>query len=229
MKTNPLYHMNKTLLAANWKSNKTKFEAKDWLLEISSFEVSENLEIVIFPPFTLLDNLSGYVKVNSLPFKMGSQDISPYDSGPYTGEINAHQIKEFAQYVLIGHSERRTNFSESNEIINQKIEKAISSDLIPIVCVSSLEQIESINTDKKIILAYEPIDAIGTGNPESPDKVKEFISNIKSNREYDIIYGGSVNADNIKSYLEIPGISGSLIGGESLDSSSFLKIIKNAS
>ena len=67
--------MNKTLLAANWKSNKTKFEAKDWLLEISSFEVSENLEIVIFPPFTLLDNLSGYVKVNSLPFKMGSQDI----------------------------------------------------------------------------------------------------------------------------------------------------------
>lgn len=220
--------MKKTLIAANWKSNKTKFEAKDWIEDISLESIPEQLEVVIFSPFTLLDIISGYIRVNSLPFKLGAQDISPYDSGSYTGEVSGAQIKEFADYVVIGHSERRSNFSESDEMISEKVKRAIEKGLTPIVCVSKMEQVNSLTFDPKIILAYEPLGSIGNGNAEDPNVVNDFITSVKDKFQFEVIYGGSVNAQNVKSYLNLENISGVLVGTGSLDPKSFMEIIKNA-
>ena len=221
--------MKNKLLAANWKSNKTKFEAKDWLVEISNYEVPTGLEVVIFPPFTLLDIISGYVRVNSMPFKIGAQDISPFDSGAFTGEISARQIKEFADYVLIGHSERRINFGESDEMVRKKVERAIAQELKPIVCISDLSQVANLKFDQELIIAYEPLEAIGTGKPQDPNSVESMANQIRAKMSATrIIYGGSINTDNLRDYINLDGIEGALVGGGSLNSSSFIDILKNA-
>lgn len=218
--------MKNILLAANWKSNMTKYEAKDWLVDFSSLEVPQGVEVVVFPPFTLLDVMNGYVRVNSLPFKIGAQDLSPFDKGAFTGEVSASQIKEFADYVLIGHSERRKNFSESMEMVKNKIEKALSSNLKPIVCISNIEELEGLEGD--LVIAYEPLESIGTGNPADPNLVEEMAKKIKEKLNKDIIYGGSVNAENVRSFIDLPSINGVLVGGVSLDPKSFMNLIKNA-
>lgn len=225
--------MKNKILVANWKSNKTKTEAKNWLEEVSAQSFPEILEVIILAPFTLLDTISGHIRVNDLPFKLGAQDVSPFDSGAYTGEISAKQIKEFADYVLIGHSERRTNFSEDKEIVRKKIEKAIAAGLTPIVCVSDLSQIDNLESNKEIVIAYEPPGVISTSgpnaSPESPALVSEFIKKLKERLSVEVIYGGSVDADNIRKYLSLENISGVLVGGQSLDPGSFINILKNAS
>ncbi|EKD86321.1 MAG: triosephosphate isomerase [uncultured bacterium] len=232
MKTNSLYHMKKTLIAANWKSNKTKNEARNWIFEVSRQEFPDNLEIVILPPFTLLDFLDSFIKANNLKFKLGAQDISPFGLGAYTGEVNASQVKEFASYVLIGHSERRKNFSESDEQINQKIQQAESLDLIPIVCVSDVSQLEDLKSEKEMVIAYEPPGAISTSGPgakaEDPDSVLEFVRKIKEKNPARVIYGGSVGADNVKDYTGLDNIEGVLVGGKSLDAESFINLVNNA-
>lgn len=219
--------MDKTIIAANWKSHKTKIEAQKWLSEVALKDLPSNLEVVIFPPFTLLDYVSSFIKVNDLPLKVGAQDISPFDEGAYTGEVSASQISEFASYVLIGHSERRSNFSESNSLISQKIKKSIEHKITPIVCVSDLSQLESIGNGN--IIAYEPLNAIGSGEPEDPTLVKEFAQKIKAKTNSLVLYGGSITPENIKNYLSLENISGLLVGGQSLDEDTFMSIIQNAS
>lgn len=219
--------MDKTIIAANWKSNKTKVQAQKWLGEIALKSFPENLEVIIFPPFTLLDYFSSFTRVNNILLKIGAQNVSPFGSGAYTGEISAEQVREFADYVLIGHLERRLNFTESNKLINQKIQQSIQQGLKPIVCVSELGQLEGI--PEEVIVSYEPVEAIGTGQPEEPRQVEEFAKNIKLKINSPVIYGGSVCSDNMKDYLDLENISGLLIGGQSLDENSFMKIIENAS
>lgn len=224
--------MKKTLIAANWKSNKTKNEARNWIFEVSRQEFPENLEIVILPPFTLLDFLDSFIKANNLKLKLGAQDISLFGPGAYTGEVNASQVKEFASYVLIGHSERRKNFSESDEQINQKIQQAESLDLTPILCISDILQIKDINSKKEMIIAYEPPGAISTSGPgaeaEDPDSVLEFVRKIKEKNPAKVIYGGSVDSDNVKNYTGLDNIEGVLVGGKSLDAESFINLVNNA-
>lgn len=231
MKTNPLYHMKNALIFASWKSNKTKNEAESWLGSISSETFPSNLEVVILPPFTLLDFISNFIKERSLPFKIGAQDVSPFESGPYTGEISASQIKEFGEYALIGHSERRTNFGESDEMVLNKVKQVASFGLIPVVCVSDLSQLTGLQSYKDIIIAYEPPGAISTSGPnansENPEQVSEFAQKVKERLQTEIIYGGSVNAGNVRDYLSLENISGVLVGGESLDVKSFINILKN--
>lgn len=219
--------MKSKLLAFNWKSNKTKYEAKIWLIETSSVESKENLEVVVFPPFTLLDTMSGYTRVNSLPFQIGAQDISPFNSGAFTGEVSGEQIKEFADYVIIGHSERRTNFLEDKEIINKKIEQALENELKIILCISKLEELPDRDLSK-IVIAYEPLNSIGNNNPADLETVVNFSKVIKSKGDIKVIYGGSVSAENVKKYLDQEIIDGVLVGGESLDPKSFINIIQNA-
>jgi triosephosphate isomerase (TIM) len=219
--------MKDLLIAANWKSNITKSEVKNWLDEFFLNQFPQQISILLLPPFTLLDNISSFIKVNDLNLKLGAQDISPFDVGSYTGEVNATQIKEFAEYVLIGHSERRTNFFESNETINNKIDQAIKTGLKPVVCVSDMKQVEDLK-GQDIFLAYEPINAIGTGSPEDPNTVSSFCREIKRKINTKIIYGGSVNSDNVKNYTNLDEIDGVLVGKESLRVSSFLNLIKNA-
>ncbi|MBI2621146.1 MAG: triosephosphate isomerase [Candidatus Levybacteria bacterium] len=224
--------MKDALIFANWKSNKTKNDAKNWLEEVSVQIFPQNLEIVILAPFTLLDFISSYIKMNSLLLKVGAQDISPFESGPYTGEVSASQVKEFAEFSLIGHSERRSNFGESNEMIQKKVERAESSGLIPVVCISRISQLESLGSNRDIIIAYEPPFAISTSgpdaSPENPDLVSEFVQKIKEKIQSKVIYGGSVDAQNIKEYLSIENVDGVLVGGKSLEPQSFINILKNA-
>lgn len=218
--------MKKTLIVANWKSNKTKSEARNWILEVSRQKFPDSFEVIIFPPFTLLDFLDAFIKANNLPFKLGAQDLSPFESGAYTGEISALQIKEFADYVLIGHSERRTNFSESLELVRKKTERAIAQGLIPIICISDIKQTEGLDQNE-IIFAYEPLGSIGTGNPEGPSSVDKIGERIKGGSDRKVIYGGSVDFSNIKNYTSQENISGVLVGLQSLEAESFIKLINN--
>lgn len=232
MKTNPLYHMKKTLIIANWKSNKTKSEARNWIFELSQQKFPDNLEIVISPSFTLLDFLDSFIKVNDLPFKLGAQNISSFEGGPYTGEVSAKQIREFADYVLIGHSERRKNFSENDEIIKSKIQQAQLLKLTPIICVSDLYQLENIELNENMVLAFEPPGAISTSSSDSkaedPSIVSDFAKKIKEKADVPVVYGGSIDTSNIKSYLALDDIDGVLVGGNSLDAEIFIDLIKNA-
>ncbi len=225
--------MKNKFLVANWKSNKTKFEAKDWLAEVSAQSFGEGLKIIILAPFTLLDTISGHIRVNDLRIKLGAQDISPFDNGPYTGEVSGKLIKEFADYVLIGHSERRVNFGESDEMVGKKVDRAIAVGITPIVCISNLSQLDGLESKKEIVFVYEPPGAISTSGPdakaENPNLTLEFVRKIKEKTPSVVIYGGSVDANNVKEYLDLENISGALIGGQSLDPGNFINILKNAS
>lgn len=219
--------MKNLLIAANWKSNMSKDEAKKWLEEFSLESLPEGVQVVLLAPFTLLDMISAYIRVNSLPIDLGAQDLSPFDKGAYTGELAAEQLKEFCSYVLIGHSERRSNFKEDEEIVNKKIEKAKAAGLKIIVCVSDISQVKSLVAED-LVIAYEPLGAIGTGNAEDPGDVASFVSQIKEIKNAEVIYGGSVNPENVKNYTGLENINGSLVGSESLRSGSFSQVIKNA-
>ncbi len=219
--------MKKTFIIANWKSNKTGLEANSWLQAISNFQFPIfNKEIIICPPFTLFSEVGSGIKHYDLGFKLGAQDISQFDGGAYTGEINGKQIKEFAEFVLIGHSERRKNFLESDEMLFKKVELAKQYGLIPIFCVQGKDT--KVPKDVKIA-AYEPIDAIGTGHPDIPENAEDVASFFK--KDYDVthvLYGGSVTSKNVKEFTQMPNIDGVLIGGASLDAQEFYTIIQNA-
>lgn len=229
--------MKKTFIIANWKSNLTSSKANEWLVKIANSKSpasprgeqivnSDNKEVIVCPPFTLLKDIELGIKSHELGFKVGSQDISPFDEGAYTGEVNGKQIKEFADYVIIGHSERRQNFSETDEILFKKVELAKKYELIPIFCVQGKET--KIPTGSNII-AYEPIDAIGTGHPDTPENAQDVASFFKNNHNVQyVLYGGSVTSKNVKEFTKMPDINGVLIGGASLDPLEFLKIVQNA-
>ena len=216
--------MKEILIVANWKSNIAKKDIKNWLNDFSLIEFSDEINVILLPPFTLLDGISSYIKINDLRLSLGAQDVSPFEDGPYTGEISAIQLKEFGEYVLIGHSERRTNFSETEELVNKKIDQAIKAGLTPIVCISDINQVKSLKSNQ-IIIAYEPISAIGSDNPEEPKTVSDFCRQIKEIIDTKILYGGSVNSDNIKNYTNLNEIDGVLVGGASLEISSFVNLI----
>lgn len=220
--------MKKLILVANWKSNMTKDEAKKWLEDFSMQDIPEKIEVILLAPYTLLDMISGYIKVNDIPIRLGSQNVSRFPKGAHTGEIYANQIKELADYSLVGHSERRSNFGETDEVVNKKIQAAEEVGIKTIVCVSNLDQVNSLIADD-IIIAYEPIESIGTGKAEDPHVVTEVANKIKKLKDVRIIYGGSVNSENIRNYTDLENIEGALVGTESLNAKSFLKIIKNAS
>jgi len=225
--------MKKTFIVANWKSNKTEYEAKNWLdgLKIKDLLLM-NKEIIVCPSFTALPILKSLIISHKSNIKLGAQNISPFDEGAYTGEVNAKQVKEFADYVIIGHSERRKNFSESKEMINLKIEQAFKNGLIPILCISDLKQIHDskfITHNSSVIVAYEPIFAIGTGTPDTPENADQMAINIKNILgQIPVLYGGSVIPANISAFSEMPNIDGVLIGGASLDAKEFYAIIQNA-
>ncbi len=220
--------MKKLFLVANWKSNKTNAEAKSWLKEITNYELRiTNKEIIICPPFTLLPTMKALIEQKKLAFKLGAQNLSPFDAGAYTGEINAKQIKEFADYVIIGHSERRNNFDETDSILVKKVKKAMEVGLTPIYCIQN----ETTPVPKGVILvAYEPPTAIGTGNPDTPENAERVAKIVKEKYSHiaSILYGGSVTQNNIRSFVEMTHISGVLVGGASLDALKFTALIKNA-
>lgn len=237
-------------LIANWKMNLGIKESVELSKKISGeTKPDENISVVLCPSFTALSKVSGIIKKS--PVKLGAQDVFWVNKGAFTGEVSAQELKEIgAEFVIVGHSERRHIIGETDEVIAKKIKLAADFGLRPILCVGEVlserenEQAEKVVARQleiglqlldnaqisKILIAYEPVWAIGTGKACSPDDALSMLVLIKkvlqekfSDNNIPILYGGSTDDKNIASYIEV-GYSGALVGGSSLKPLTFLKM-----
>lgn len=222
----------KKYVIGNWKCNKGSDEAQSWFAEFArGYRPVEGLQVIVAPSFICLQSLSQYVKTMGLEnLSLAAQDISLFPRGSYTGAVAADMVKELVDYVIIGHSERRRYFHETSQDAASKISEAADVGLIPIVCVDqpyARSQLLALNDSesKEMIIAYGPVDAMTVRIPESPIKVAEtarFISQIQPGRP--VVYGGSLQPDNVKDYVHVPELAGLFVGEASLDVRSFLAI-----
>lgn len=245
--------MRTPIIAGNWKMNKTIDEAIQLVNDIKN-NLKEEVEVVVCVPFTALNEVKKIISGTKL--KLGAQNMHWEESGAFTGEISPLMLKEIGvDYVIIGHSERRQYFNETDETVNKKIKSALNHNITPIVCVGeTLEQRED-NIEKevvksqvlkafedisaedmvKIVIAYEPIWAIGTGKTATKEEANDMISFIRTTimDKYDrgvsdkvrIQYGGSVKPSNITEIMNQSDIDGALVGGASLKAEDFIKLI----
>jgi len=246
--------MRKTIVAGNWKMNASKESVNKLVMGILSGMGDVSSEVVICAPFPYLSQVEALITHSQV--RLGAQNLNTNMSGPFTGEVSADMIKDFgAQHVIVGHSERRSLYGETNTIVAEKVKTALDSDLIPLFCVGeTLEQREAGETESvvaaqintvvdlvgidaflNIVVAYEPVWAIGTGvtaSPEQAQKAHAFIRQLLANNNYDvaqqapILYGGSMNAANAKELIACADIDGGLIGGASLKPEDFLQICR---
>jgi triosephosphate isomerase len=249
----------KKIIAGNWKMNKTQAEARvlveDLLRDVGRFE---GCEIVLCPPFTALSAVSELLSKTTTGIRLGAQNLHEAASGAYTGEISASMLRElYVRFVIIGHSERRQYFGETNAVVNKKTKAALAAELRPIVCIGEtlperesdqwkqvletqiVESFAGFGDEElaDIIIAYEPVWAIGTGKTASAAQAEEahqWIRKVLSEKfsktaseKIRIQYGGSVKPENAKELLSKPDIDGALVGGASLDARGFTAIIKN--
>lgn len=222
--------MKKQFIIANWKSHKTIHEAKLWFEEMSLHlhELGDFKEkdIIVCPPFPILHVGLDSIKKHSLPLLLGAQDISPFPEGSYTGAVSGKLLREFVTHTIIGHSESRRYLHQTEEELAKKVAMALSFGIMPIYCVSNKE--EKIPQGVKIV-AYEPLEAIGSGKPEEPQETESIAHSIKEKNSVSyILYGGSVTAENVQNYTQLPSVDGVLVGGESLNAQPFTSIIQNA-
>jgi triosephosphate isomerase len=250
--------MRKPIVAGNWKMNKTVADALS-LVEGLKRDLAEckKVDVVLCPPFTALKAVAD--AVSGTHIDVGAQNMHWEKSGAYTGEVSAEMLRElYCHYVILGHSERRQYFHETDEIVNKKTKAALAANLHPIVCVGELlEQREAGKTEEVIekqvrgslaglstkdlletIIAYEPVWAIGTGKTATPQQAQDvhaFIRNVLKSMSDEhvaqsvrIQYGGSVKASNAKELFHMPDIDGGLIGGASLEPRSFIEIVQGA-
>ncbi len=245
--------MGKYIIAGNWKMNKLPSETYDYIKEVIEATKNSTCEVVCCTPYVNLSEAIRAAKGSHV--KIGAENLHFEDKGAYTGEISADMLKDLGvEYVIIGHSERREYFAETDETVNKKVKKALEKGLIPILCVGeSLEQREAgITMDliaiqikkafagieatdaKKVVIAYEPIWAIGTGKTATAEQAEEVCGGIrkliaelyceKCAPEFTIQYGGSMNAKNAAELLAKENIDGGLIGGASLVAADFAVI-----
>jgi triosephosphate isomerase len=252
--------MRKPLIAGNWKMNLNHLEAiavtqkLAYSLEDRDFEA---VEIVILPPFTDLRSVQTLVDGDRLRLIYGAQDISTAASGAYTGEISGSMLAKIGcTYVVIGHSERRANHNETDSVVNAKIKSALANELKPILCVGEELSVREAGTHvehvldqirnslkglhkpdlKKIVIAYEPVWAIGTGKTATPEDAQEVCAAIRSElrkigsdeiaENCRILYGGSVKSINTLEIMKETDVDGALVGGASLDPEEFARICK---
>lgn len=248
----------KKLIAGNWKMNKTSADAVSLVQEIvSAIGKQTDVDVVVCPPFTSLESVGK--ALDGANVKLGAQNVHPEPSGAYTGEISVGMLRAFfASYVIIGHSERRTYFAETDAFINQKVLASLKGQLKPILCVgetlgeresgatlrvvqTQLESgLEGVSKDlmTSVVIAYEPVWAIGTGKVATTEQAQEvhaFIRTLLAKNFGDataqkvrILYGGSMKPANAPELLSQKDIDGGLIGGASLESRSFLDLVKAA-
>ncbi len=249
----------KYVIAGNWKMNKTPSEAKVLVKEVIEAigTKPENVDVIVCPPFVAVDAAMGAAEGSFV--KVGAQNLHFEAKGAYTGEIAADMLNDLGvSYVIIGHSERRQYFAETDETVNKKVLTAFEANLTPIICVGeTLEQREqgitadlirmqvkiafggvSADQAKKAIIAYEPVWAIGTGKTATNEQADEVCGIIRETigELYDsataeaiiIQYGGSMNAGNAEALLAMPNIDGGLIGGAALKPNDFATIVKSA-
>ena len=249
--------MRRKVIAGNWKMNMLPNEAMNFINGIAPVANESKVEVILCVPYT--DLFYSLLTVQDTKIKIGAQNMHWETSGAYTGEISAEMLKCInVEYVIIGHSERRQYFGETDETVNLKLKKAISSGIKPILCIGETldqrqlhmeEQViekqikrafEGIKAEdlENIIIAYEPIWAIGTGNVATKEDANNMMIIIRKNisklynehiaQNITLLYGGSVNKDNSKELFDSSDIDGGLVGGASLKISEFEEIIKNA-
>jgi triosephosphate isomerase len=249
---------SKPLVAGNWKQHKTEAEAISLTrLILQGIRSLESVDILLFPPFTSLSTVKKLL-AGSRVF-LGAQTMSQYTGGAYTGEISPAMVREFCSHVLLGHSERRIFFTESSTTLRNKVRLALEANLIPVYCVgegfddkqkgqtASLIRAQlydvlqdlHINSPQDIMIAYEPVWAIGTGQSASPAEINQVISSVirpvlsslwgdDFSQGVRVLYGGSVNPQNAAHYFSQPDIDGALVGGASLNAGAFVEIIHSA-
>ena len=247
--------MRKKIVAGNWKMNKNATEAVDFINELKAQNLSKDVDVVVCPTFVCLPAAVEAAKGSAV--KVGAQNIHWADNGAYTGEISGEMLKNIGvEYVIIGHSERRQYFGETDETVNNRLKAALKYDLIPIVCVGELlEERENGTTNEvlerqtvgalkdiavtdvsNMVIAYEPVWAIGTGKTASSDDSNDACKFIRSiveklyNKEVAdkvrIQYGGSVKPSNANELFTTSDIDGGLVGGASLKTDDFTAIVK---
>lgn len=245
------------IIAGNWKMFKNRDEALAFIYQVNESVANvENVEAVINAPAIYLRDL---VKRQGEILRIGAQNMHYLDEGAYTGEVSANMLKNIGvEYVVLGHSERRAYYNETDETVNLKTKKAIETGLVPIVCVGEELEIRENGTTNEVVakqviaaykditaeealhtvIAYEPIWAIGTGKTATPEQANETIVAIRGEvaklygkevaDKLRILYGGSVNPKNVVELLSTSDIDGALVGGASLDPESFLKLVDAA-
>jgi triosephosphate isomerase len=245
----------KPIIAGNWKMNKTVAEARDLASKLIPLVSGvKDRDIVLAPTFTALSAVSETIKDTNMA--LAAQDLFWEDKGAFTGEISAEMLLDLGcKYVIIGHSERRQYFGETDETVNRKVRQALNKGLLPIVCVGELLSereagkanevidrqvtgaLKGVTTDemRKIVIAYEPVWAIGTGKTASPEQANEihaFIrQKVKNMHNADVAallriqYGGSVTPENVSQLMAKPDIDGALVGGASLKPESFAALV----
>ena len=245
--------MRKPLIASNWKMNKTPGETKKLIQELAHRVHGERVQVVVCPPAVCL--AAAQEALLGSEILLGAQNMHYEDNGAYTGEASADMLLELgAEYVILGHSERRQYFGETDEIVNLKVKKAIQKGLTPIICVGERLAQKDIGITQEVVclqvkaalagllkaevsnvvVAYEPVWAIGTGRTASAQEANSTIRDLRRAiasvygeiaEDIRILYGGSMNAGNVSELMAQTDIDGGLIGGASLNADSFLKII----
>jgi triosephosphate isomerase (TIM) len=246
--------MRKPIIAGNWKMNKTISEAKDLVEELIPLITTTDVEAVVCPNYLALPEVKNLTEDTNI--YVGAQNMHYEESGAFTGETSAEMLKDLGiKYVIIGHSERRQYYNETDEAVNKKAKKALKSEITPIVCVGETldereeglaqkvvttqveKALEGIKTEdlSKIVVAYEPIWAIGTGKTATSQQANEvcgwirekieFLSNKEISEKVRIQYGGSVKPANIKELMAETHIDGALVGGASLKADQFAALV----
>jgi len=245
--------MRKPLIAGNWKMNTTVEEAASLATAVIGDLTSEvAVDVVLCPPFISLYRVGEVISGSSV--KLGAQNMYFREKGAFTGEISPLMLKAICQYVILGHSERRQIFGETDGLVNEKVKAALAAGIVPIFCIGeTLEENEAGKTgevlmrqvreglkdvvpDKEVVIAYEPIWAIGSGRAAAGAQAGLIIQNIREAvagvqgkavaEQMRILYGGSVNADNIAEFVSEPQIDGALLGGASLKAGDFTSIVR---
>lgn len=244
------------LIAGNWKMNKTEAEGISLVrILMQGARRFSGVEVLICPPFTALSQLHKLLVSSSI--QLGAQNISDRESGAFTGEISGTMAAEFCSHVILGHSERRAYYGEDDRLINRKIKAAQPSSLVPVLCVGeSLEDRDagqtaavldrqlrgaldgvSLSGPAGLVIAYEPVWAIGTGRSADPEDISGLVGSVirpvlegvwgaETGQGIRVLYGGSVNPANARGFFKQPEIDGALVGGASLDPETFLDIIQ---
>ncbi len=241
------------LIAGNWKMNTTLAEARQLVAEMRpGLEEVEGIQKAVCPPFVSLATVAEMLQGSSV--RVGAQNMFHEESGAFTGEVSPSMLADICQMVILGHSERRSLFGETDQIVNSKLKAANAVGLRPILCVGErLEELErgtadavvegqlrscldGVDSADDLIVAYEPVWAIGTGRAATPDIAQSMMGRIRvvlaslygadAASNVSLLYGGSANADNISEFMREKDVDGALVGGASLDTASFVEIVK---
>ena len=231
----------KPLIIANWKANKTISEASSWIEKTKApLSSLEKVQVVVCGSFVTLPLLNNLFSGTTI--KVGAQNVSHLGQGAFTGEVSAEMLQGLVEYCIVGHSERRKYFAETDQMIVKKVEFLLEKKIIPVLCAANLEQLESYLKEsvvirekaEEIVFVYEPPSAISGGgdyHPETPETADQVCKNFKEQlgKEVVTIYGGSVNPENSKNFLSMTNIHGALPGQASLEEQTFVRLVSGAS